>query len=221
MVGSFIQSHWPCMTLWPISMFSRILATDSPAVPSTHAGLYLEKISTSARQRAEAPVQRDHAADVARVALAEVGFTSSCSSSKSLPISSSCCVAELVQRVVRRRRAWDRPPQRSISTWPSGALMQVRTIWPLASVDRAGAQVADGAVLQPADAGVADAHPAAERQRRAGVLAADQDRHAGVALGLAVGDPEATVPPSPSPPPMPMTGWNRSVCRCSARSAFS
>ena len=47
MVGSFIQSHWPCRTLCPISMFSRIFATDSPAVPSTQAGLYFEKISTA------------------------------------------------------------------------------------------------------------------------------------------------------------------------------
>ena len=39
MSGSFIQSHWPCMTLWPISMFSRIFATERPAVPSTQAGL--------------------------------------------------------------------------------------------------------------------------------------------------------------------------------------
>src|SRR3954453_20380116 len=37
--GSFIQSHWPCITLWPISMFSRILASESPAVPTTQAGL--------------------------------------------------------------------------------------------------------------------------------------------------------------------------------------
>ena len=36
--GSRIQSHWPCMMLWPISMFSRILATDRPAVPISHAG---------------------------------------------------------------------------------------------------------------------------------------------------------------------------------------
>jgi hypothetical protein len=36
--GSFIQSHWPCMTLWPISMFSRILAVASMSVPATHAG---------------------------------------------------------------------------------------------------------------------------------------------------------------------------------------
>ena len=36
--GSRIQSHWPCRMLWPISMFSRILATDRPAVPTTQAG---------------------------------------------------------------------------------------------------------------------------------------------------------------------------------------
>ncbi len=35
--GSFIQSHWPCMTLWPISMFSTILATLSVAVPAHQA----------------------------------------------------------------------------------------------------------------------------------------------------------------------------------------
>ena len=39
MYGSFIQSHWPCMTLWPISMFSRILASESAVVPATQAGL--------------------------------------------------------------------------------------------------------------------------------------------------------------------------------------
>jgi hypothetical protein len=38
MAGSRIQSHWPCMTLWPISMFSRILATDRPTVPASQAG---------------------------------------------------------------------------------------------------------------------------------------------------------------------------------------
>ena len=36
--GSRIQSHWPCMTLWPISMFSRILEIDRPAVPTSQAG---------------------------------------------------------------------------------------------------------------------------------------------------------------------------------------
>ena len=36
--GSRIQSHWPCRMLCPISMFSRILATLRPAVPTIHAG---------------------------------------------------------------------------------------------------------------------------------------------------------------------------------------
>ncbi len=37
MRGSFIQSHWPCMTLWPISMFSRIFAAERAVVPATQA----------------------------------------------------------------------------------------------------------------------------------------------------------------------------------------
>src|SRR4051794_41937445 len=36
--GSRIQSHWPCRMLCPISMFSRILATERPAVPTSQAG---------------------------------------------------------------------------------------------------------------------------------------------------------------------------------------
>ena len=35
--GSRIQSHWPWRTLWPISMFSRILASERLAVPIHHA----------------------------------------------------------------------------------------------------------------------------------------------------------------------------------------
>ena len=35
--GSRIQSHWPWRMLWPISMFSRILETDRPAVPTSQA----------------------------------------------------------------------------------------------------------------------------------------------------------------------------------------
>ena len=36
--GSRIQSHCPCRTLWPISMFSRIFAAASAAVPAAQAG---------------------------------------------------------------------------------------------------------------------------------------------------------------------------------------
>ena len=45
--GSRIQSHWPWRMLWPISMLSRILATDRPAVPTTQAGGKIENSSTA------------------------------------------------------------------------------------------------------------------------------------------------------------------------------
>ena len=35
--GSPVHSYWPCMTLWPISMLSRIFETDSKAVPGSQA----------------------------------------------------------------------------------------------------------------------------------------------------------------------------------------
>ena len=46
-LGSRIQSHWPCRMLWPTSMLSRILATDRPAVPTTQAGGKIENSSTA------------------------------------------------------------------------------------------------------------------------------------------------------------------------------
>ena len=46
-LGSRIQSHWPWRMLWPISMLSRILATDRPAVPTTQAGGKALKSSTA------------------------------------------------------------------------------------------------------------------------------------------------------------------------------
>ena len=45
--GSFIQSHWPCMTLWPISMFSRILARPRVAAPSAHGTRQRDAISSA------------------------------------------------------------------------------------------------------------------------------------------------------------------------------
>ncbi len=45
--GSFIQSHWPCITLWPISMFSRILARESIDVPAICAGLNRDASSST------------------------------------------------------------------------------------------------------------------------------------------------------------------------------
>lgn len=57
-LGSRIQSHWPCMTLWPISMFSRILATDSPAVPSHHAGRMPLTLTPEKSRTARLPISR-------------------------------------------------------------------------------------------------------------------------------------------------------------------
>src|SRR6266576_1470374 len=55
----------------------------------------------------------------------------------------------------------------------------------------AGAQVADLAGAELADAGVADPHPAAVGQRRAGLLAGDEDRLGAVAGRLDVAGGEA------------------------------
>ncbi len=74
MFGSFIQSHWPCRTLWPISMFSRIFATDRPVVPSDPRGRVARRHQHDPRQRRQPPVELDQAADVVRVARAEVGL---------------------------------------------------------------------------------------------------------------------------------------------------
>src|SRR3954471_12007056 len=60
-----------------------------------------------------------------------------------------------------------------------------------AARDLAGAQVADLAGAQRPDARVADPHPAAVGQRRAGLLAGDQDRLSAVTGGLDVADGEA------------------------------
>ena len=54
MSGSRIQSHWPCSTLCPISMFSRILARLSSVVPATQAPLFL-LTSSAARPEISSP----------------------------------------------------------------------------------------------------------------------------------------------------------------------
>ena len=195
MFGSFIQSHWPCMTLWPISMFSRILATESPAVPSTHAGLNRENSSTIRDSAASRRCNCDHVADVAGVGVAEVVEHLVVQFVELLADLLELLLAELVQRVGRvvgrgGSGGHGASSYRSISTWPSGALMQTRTIWPLASViapvrrSRTApslsrpTQVWQMPIRQP------------NGELGAGLLAADEDRHPGVALGLAVGHPE-------------------------------
>ncbi|PQM46756.1 hypothetical protein C1Y40_03065 [Mycobacterium talmoniae] len=52
--GSFIQSHWPCMTLWPISMFSMILATPNVTVPA-HQAVRRELAASNSRPASSRP----------------------------------------------------------------------------------------------------------------------------------------------------------------------
>ena len=70
--GSFIQSHWPCMTLWPISMFSRILATPEHGRAGDERGPAGALAVASGEQRdapagGEAALDPDHPVDVRRV----------------------------------------------------------------------------------------------------------------------------------------------------------
>ena len=72
-VGSFIQSYWPCITLWPISMLSRIFDSESAAVPAIQAGGRKPANMQAAAADLQAALGADHVADVVGVALAEVG----------------------------------------------------------------------------------------------------------------------------------------------------
>ena len=67
--GSFIQSHWPCMTLWPISMFSTILARPSVAAPAHQAERFELAARITRPATSSAALGGDRAADVARIAL--------------------------------------------------------------------------------------------------------------------------------------------------------
>ena len=157
----------------------------------------LSAASSSARaDHREAAVHLDHALDVAAVAFAEVGVD--------LVVDRVELAAELldllgreVARAGSRSRRWrrrqavaavievaSRLSQSSISIGPSGALTQVRTISPSLPWTSPVRRSRTSPRAQLADAGVADAHPAAEGQRGAGLLAGDEDRRAAVALGL-------------------------------------
>ena len=69
-LGSRIQSHWPCITLWPISMFSMILETDSPTVPDQPCRRKQREQQHRAAAQFEFALKVDDASDVVRVALA-------------------------------------------------------------------------------------------------------------------------------------------------------
>src|SRR3954451_21542485 len=191
--GTRIQSHWPCSTLCPISMFSRIFATLRPAVPSTQAGGKIEASSTirlpSSSERwvlisflmyAASAAPRD-AITSARIASSSLP---SCSMSSGLrwaiglsdffwivvigflPV--AWVVGSVVGSVVERARPGGRV---------DAGLDEHAAAVGLAGDGRgqvAAAQVAHGALLEREHAAVADAHPAARGHQHAGVLACHQ-----------------------------------------------
>src|SRR3954454_15295713 len=197
---SFIQSHWPCITLWPISMFSRILASESIEVPSSHVGQRREANSTTLPPTTSRRCISIMLTMYLRSRSPRSSKTSSWIASNSRPSSSICssvrrarglsiivAMAELDSVVVCLSSESDL----------DGALGGVDAgahHLSLAARDLPGAQVADLAGAQLAHARVADAHAASERQRRTGLLARDQDRLRSVAGSLDIAVDEADRP---------------------------
>ena len=67
-----MKSYWPCITLWPTSMLSRILATPSMVVPASQAGGNKLASRSSAAARVHVAGELHHLADVGRVLFAEL-----------------------------------------------------------------------------------------------------------------------------------------------------
>src|SRR3954469_9899107 len=120
--------------------------------------------------------------------------TSSWIASNSLPSSSICSSvrrASGLSIIVAMRRVLCRSGSQGDLDGALGRVDAGADHLALAPRDLAGAQIADLAGAELSDTGVADAHPAPERERRAGLLARDQDRLGAVALRLDVAVDEA------------------------------
>src|SRR6478752_9312772 len=175
--GSFIQSHWPCMTLWPISMFSRILASPSRPAPAIQAGTRVFRDCRPASRVTRPAVARPRCTLMIRLMYAASAAPRDSSISARMASSSRpiCSTSSSVR--------WVYPLTSAIAM----TLLDVEG----AVADRDGhaglhlfvglgelvavAQVADGARDERQRAGVADAHPAAVRHADAGTLAGLED----------------------------------------------
>ena len=115
------------MTLWPISMLSRIFDSDSAAVPAEPGRRQEADEQQAAAGDLEAALGADHLADVVDVALAEVGDDAR----SRIASSSGAEGVELLGRESRARRwrmAWlllRVRVQRSRSTSPTGTETQM------------------------------------------------------------------------------------------------
>src|SRR6478735_2021281 len=188
--GSRIQSPWPCMTLCPISMFSRIFATDRPAVPSTHSGGSADPSNTarlaSSRRRCTWTTLRMYAASRSpRSSSTSWRIASSSMPSCSMSSGVRCAVGFtgfFVMAVISSLLVVDvaRPGGRvdaGLDRYAAGAGLPR-----YGGRDGAVAQVAHGALLQRDHAAHADAHPAAAGHQDAGLLGGVQDRGGTVGL---------------------------------------
>src|SRR3712207_4989027 len=189
--GSRIQSHWPCRMLCPISMFSRILATERPTVPSTHAGGNLEnsrtaRLPSSSLRCTSMTVRMYFASSSPRLSRTSWRMVSS-----SLPSSS---MSSAVRWAIGL----------SLFFWPavmSGSSVSGRLVADVAGAGGGGhagldedavpgrgdgqlpvAQVAHGALAQRQHAAVANAHAAAAGHEHARVLGCVEDRRGAVGL---------------------------------------
>src|SRR6476661_349189 len=188
MSGSRIQSHCPCRTLWPISMFSRIFATDSIAVPATNAVFFLDRSSVArpatSRVRWTRMTRRMYAASLApRVAMMRSRMASSSWPRRSTSASDRCAAA------LGRLRG---PPDAARTGFLGRVVVAVMGCFPfldvqvdgsggcvdagldqlaLVAVHLAGAQVAHLAGDERDEAAAADAHAASARHDDAAFLA--------------------------------------------------
>src|SRR3954451_3444866 len=194
--GSRIQSHWPCRMLCPISMFSRILATDRPTVPTSQAGGNIEASSAarlpSSSLRWTSITRRMYFASSSP----RRSRTSWRMVSSSLPMISMSsadrwaigfwdffCNAVTVRLLFSGRSVVD------VAGAGGGAHagLDEDAVTGRRGGDLAVAQVADGALPQRQHAAVADAHPAAARHEHARLLGGVQDRCRAVRLGRGAG----------------------------------
>src|SRR6478735_5637808 len=203
--GSRIQSHWPCMTLCPISMFSRILATDRPAVPSTQSGGSAEPRSTareaSSRRRCTSTTLRMYAASFSP-RLSSTSWRIASSSMPSCSMSSGVRWAVgftgfLVMAVISSLLVVEvaRPGGRV------DAGLDAYAAGPGLTGDRDGegavAQVAHRALLHRHDAPHADPHPATTGHQDARALGGVEDRGGAVGVddrAVGEGDGAAALP---------------------------
>src|SRR3954452_13141181 len=194
--GSRIQSHWPCRMLSRISMFSRILATDRPAVPMSHAGGYSEtssgaRLPSSSLRWTYMPRRMYLASSSPRLSRTSWRMVSS-----SLPMISMSsadrwaigfwdffCSAVTVRLLFSGRSVVD------VAGAGGGAHagLDEDAVTGRRGGDLAVAQVAYGALAQRQRAAATDAHPASAGHQEAGRFGGVEDRRRAVGLQRGAG----------------------------------